>query len=181
MNQSMPDSGSILRLDRATGVVDTVGKVKLQESSLQESGGAGNRNVRNMPRPLTAQDAWAVSWDGRVAVARSGQYSLDWIQPDGSVVSGKPVPYEPLSVTGADKEAWVETLTGGLAVMVSAGGDGRMQTSFSRGGVVNRQPIRKRDASHHITHDVDSFAIPTHLVNAYDIRMIQLARRTSLA
>jgi hypothetical protein len=133
---TMPDSGAILRLDRATGAIDTVGKVKLQESSLQESGSAGNRNVRMMPRPLTSQDAWAVSWDGRVAVARSGEYHLEWILPDGKRVAGKPLRFEPLRVTGADKEAWVETLTGGLAVMINAGGDGRMQTSFSRGGAV---------------------------------------------
>jgi len=131
---TMPDTGMIMRLDRATGAVDTVGMVKLQDRELEESGGAGNRNVRMMPRPLTAQDSWAVSWDGRVAIARSGQYQLEWIQPDGQMVSGKPIPYEPLRVTGADKEEWVETLTGGLAISIMAGNDGRVQTNFSRGG-----------------------------------------------
>lgn len=130
----MPDSAAVVRLDREAGTADTVARVKLEERDLTTSGGAENRTVRMEPKPLTRQDAWAVSWDGRVAVARSGDYHLDWILPDGQLVRGPAVPYRPLPVTRSDKEAWVEAISGGLRVMVTADSDGRMQTNFSRGG-----------------------------------------------
>lgn len=130
---AMPDSAVILRLDRESGAIDTVGRVKLEERKRTESGGGNNQNVMIRPRPLTAQDAWAAAWDGRVAVARAGDYHLDWITPDGQIVSGAPVEYEPLRVTRADKEEWVAGLRSGIGIAVTVDND-RMQTNFSRGG-----------------------------------------------
>jgi hypothetical protein len=129
----MPDSAMVGRWDRSTGAIDTVASVKLRERSRQSSGGRDNQNVRIMPLPLTLEDAWAVRHDGTVAVARSGEYHLEWIRPDGSIVSGPPVAYEPVSVKKADKEAWIEELSNGLSISVSVE-NGRRSTSFGRGG-----------------------------------------------
>lgn len=127
------DSAFIARFDPETGEIARLGKVKLQDEQRSESGGANNRNVRIRPMPLTPEDAWNVGWDGRVAVARTGQYRLEWIEPDGSVVRGPAVDHDPVRVTGADREAWLEDLSGGLGISVTSDG-GPPQISFSRGG-----------------------------------------------
>ncbi len=129
----MPDSAMVGRWDRGTGAIDTVASVKLRERSRQSSGGRDNQSVRIMPLPLTLEDAWAVGMDGSVAVARSGDYHLEWIRPDGSVISGQPVAYDPVPVKKADKEEWIEELSNGLSISVSVE-NGRRTTSFGRGG-----------------------------------------------
>lgn len=129
-----PDSATIRRLDPASGAEESLGRRKLEEIALSSSGGANDRRVSMRPRPLTPQDAWAPAPDGRIAVARVGDYHLEWMQPDGSVVRGPAVPFEPVRVRAADREEWVEAVaSGGLAVMVEDDGSGP-RTRFRRGG-----------------------------------------------
>ena len=129
----LPDSAPVVRYDPGAGTMDTLAMVKLQSMSRATSGGPGNQNVMIRPRPLTPQDAWSVAWDGRVAIARSGDYHVEWVQPDGRVVRGAPVPYEPVKVRRADKEEWVESLANGIRIGISIeNGDRRM--SMGRGG-----------------------------------------------
>jgi hypothetical protein len=132
----LPDSAMVARWDRATGSIDTVAMVKLEDRSTESAGGANNRSVRIMPVPLTMEDAWAVAEDGSVAIARSGDYHLEWIRPDGTIVSGPPVDYDPVEVKKADKEAWIDGLSNGLSVNVSVE-NGRRTTSLGRGGAAS--------------------------------------------
>lgn len=128
-----PDSAAIARYDRATGAMDTLATVKIQDMKQTTSGGAGNQNVMIQPVPLSAEDAWTVSWDGRLAVARSGDYHVEWIEPDGRVIKGEPVPYEPVAIGRAEQEEWIEGLGNGIRVGISVNnGDRRM--SMGRGG-----------------------------------------------
>ncbi len=128
------DSASIARLDPATDEVQVLGRVKLQDEQRQERGGPNNRSVDVRPRPYTPQDAWGVGRQGRVAVARGAPYRLEWIEPDGRVVAGPVVTYDPIRVRDAEKRAYLDRLgSDGLAVeVVSDGGPPKM--SFSRGG-----------------------------------------------
>jgi len=129
------DSASIARFDAVSEEIDMLGKVKLQETNRSESGGPNNRNVSVSPRPLTPQDAWNVGWDGRVAIARSGgEYRLEWIEPNGRVLRGTPVDYEPIRVRKAEKLEYLSTLgADGLSVRVTSDG-GAPRISFSRSG-----------------------------------------------
>lgn len=130
---NMSDTALIARFDPASDATDHLGSVRLPEQKREESGGANNRSVNIRPVPLSPQDAWNVAWDGRVAVARAGDYRLDWIDAEGAVARGGPVAYQPVSIRRADQEAWLETLGGGLAIsMESDGGPPRM--SFNRMG-----------------------------------------------
>ena len=88
--------------------------------------------VRLIQIPLSPQDAWAVGWDGRVAVARASDYHLEWIHSDGRVVSGSPVDYEPVKIKTADKEEWVEGLGNGLSIGMMID-NGQRRVSFGRG------------------------------------------------
>ncbi len=133
MGRAFPDSAVIARLDRATGVLDTVATVKLPEMKRSTSGGPGNQNVSITPVPLSPQDAWSVGLDGRVAVARSGEYHVEWVDPDGSVVRGTRVDYKPLKIDRADKEEWAESLGEGVRVGIMMS-NGERRVSLGRGG-----------------------------------------------
>lgn len=129
----MTDSVAIKRFDPSSGQTEAVGKIKGPEVSRSESGGEGNRDVQIRQVPLAPQDAWAVAWDGRVAMVRADDYHVEWVQPGGQVVRGQAVDYRPLPIRTADKEEWVADLArNGLSVAISID-DGRRQTVFSRG------------------------------------------------
>jgi hypothetical protein len=133
MRRGLPDSAAIARYDRASGTMDTIAMVKLPDMKQSTSGGAGNQNVMIRPVPLSAEDAWAVGWDGRVAIARTSDYHVEWVHPDGSTVSGSPVDYEPVDIKTADKEEWAEGLANGLSVSMAIE-NGQRRVQFGRGG-----------------------------------------------
>jgi hypothetical protein len=66
-----------------------------------------------------------VSTDGRVAVARSAEYRVEWLLGDGRSVVGPRIDYEPVPVTNEDKEAWADRMSRSTAVMMLDGSGGR--------------------------------------------------------
>ncbi|KPJ83239.1 MAG: hypothetical protein AMS18_17690 [Gemmatimonas sp. SG8_17] len=72
--------------------------------------------------------------DGSIAIARAGDYSVEWVRPDGSVVRGPANDYRPVRVGRDEKQAWVERAArSGLRVEMTVE-NGRASTSFGRGG-----------------------------------------------
>lgn len=130
----LPDSAAIMRWDRATGAFDEVGRVKLQERRTETSGGRGEQRVRLVQTPLSPQDAWAVGWNGRLAMARTDGYYLEWIEPGGGRVRGDDVSYRPVRIRRAEKEEWVNrSSSSGLMIRVEMN-NGVRSMSFGRGG-----------------------------------------------
>ena len=130
----LPDSGEVKRWDRSTGSVETVAQVKLEERRTETSGSAGNQNVRLITVPLSPRDAWGVSWDGRVAAARSGGYYLEWADLEGGTVRGADVAYDPVAIGRAEQEAYLDrSAATGLSISADIG-NGVRQMSFGRGG-----------------------------------------------
>ncbi len=132
------DSAIIARFDPVSEETDELGKVKRPEQNREESGGSQNRSVMIRPVPMSPEDAWNVSWDGRVAVARSADYRLEWIGPDGLVTSGPTVSYDPVRVGRADQEEWLDALGGGLGISIESDG-GAPRMSFHRMSGSDRQ------------------------------------------
>jgi len=131
---AMPDSGAVVRVDRATGQADTVAMVKLPAVKVDASGGPNERSVMTRPIPYAPQDAWGVAADGSVAVARAGdEYRLDWYRPGGRIVRGPAVPVRPVPIRDTEKEEWIEAQSNGLSVMVT-NENGRRNVQFGRGG-----------------------------------------------
>jgi hypothetical protein len=128
------DSAAVLRYDRARDATDTVTTVKRPDVRESSSGGPSNRNVTVRPVPLSPEDAWNVAPDGRIAVARVGDYRMEWIRPGATPVRGPANSYRPVPVREADKREWMESLANGLAVRVE-NRDGQTNVSFSRGGM----------------------------------------------
>ena len=130
----LPDSAAIMRWDRATGAFDEVGRVKLQERRTETSGGRGEQRVRLVQTPLSPQDAWAVGWNGRFAMARTDGYYLEWTEPGGGRVRGDDVSYRPVRIRRAEKEEHLNrSSSSGLMVRVEIN-NGTRSMSFGRGG-----------------------------------------------
>lgn len=130
-----PDSADVARFDPRSGETVGLASVKLPEMNVRSSGPANAREEMVRPVPLSAQDAWTATSDGRLVIARSGlrSYWLEIVDPGGSTTRGPAIPYEPLPVRGADREAWIAALSGALGVSVEVE-NGRQRTTFSRGG-----------------------------------------------
>lgn len=132
----LPDSGSVLRVDREALTTEDVARFKLPERRTIESGSANDRSVRLETVPLSGEDSWGVASDGSVVVVRSSDYHVDWFAPDGTVISGPPTPFQPVPIGTAEKEEWVRAQSragGGLSVMVEIN-NGSVQLGFRRGG-----------------------------------------------
>lgn len=128
------DSAPVLRWDRSSGAIETIVNVKLEEVNVRRGGGPNNQQVDMSPVPMSPRDGWAAGFDGRVAVVRAGVYRVDWINADGTVVSGPVVDYEPVRIRNADKEAYLDEMaSAGMQVQVM-NENGRITTAFSRGG-----------------------------------------------
>ncbi len=143
---SLDDSVQVRRLDPATGELETVAHLAPPPMTRSTSGGAANMEERIMPIPFGPEDAWTVG-PGGLAIVRAEPYRVERVRPDGSVIIGPEVEWEPIPVKSADQEEWLDGQTGGLQVMVSME-NGARNTSFSRGG--SRPPGM----------DVDSFDWP---------------------
>lgn len=130
------DSAKVLRLDLETGMIDTAATFKRPETIVETSGGPGERSERVSQVPLSPADAWGVALDGRVVVVRAGDYHVDWVGADGSIVSGEPVPYAPVGLGRAEREEWARERMeagGGLSISVEVE-NGSRSMEVVRGG-----------------------------------------------
>lgn len=130
------DSAYILRLDLESGAVDSLVMFKLPGTTRRESGGPNNQSVQVSQNPLSPEDAWGVSSDGRLVVARVGDYHVDWIGEDGTVTRGQPVPYTPVGIGRAEKLEWRDQRSengGGLGMEANIA-NGSVSIRAFRGG-----------------------------------------------
>ena len=138
-----PTEAPLRRWDPDADVVDDITMLLLPERKISRSGGPGNQSVSMRQVPLSPEDAFAVAPSGRVAVVRAEPYHVEWIEPDGSVVSGPEVAYDPTPIGMDEKIAWTQRsgrTGGGISISMSIDND-RVQTDFSRGGS-SRDPSR---------------------------------------
>ena len=119
-----PDSARIVRWNPESDRTDTVAALKEAETKIERGGG----NVMMVPIPFSPSDAWGVSWDGNVGVARGLGFRIEWTDIDGTTTIGDEVAYQPLAIGQADKDAWLEARAnpagGGMFITMSAGGGG---------------------------------------------------------
>lgn len=98
------DSLRLVRFDRRTARVDTVGSVRRPASEPATIGPPGQQHTIALTNPFSPRQDWFVTPDGRVGVLRSPEYRLDWTYPRAQ--RGPEVAYTPLPVTDEDKEHW---------------------------------------------------------------------------
>jgi hypothetical protein len=129
------DSADIVRWQPDGGAEPTpVARIKLADVTERTSGEPNNMQQEVRPVPLSPEDGWAVGPDGSVAVVRAADYRVEWVRPDGEVVVGPAMPFEPVPVKQADKEAWAEELAANGMMMMVTNENGAMNASMRRGG-----------------------------------------------
>ncbi len=100
----------IVRWNAERGRFDTIASYRLTEAMLSqsiESGKPGEIVVR--PRAWAARPQWAVTPDGRVALAEPDPYRVVWLDAAGRR-AGPPVPFSAQAVTGADREWYLDEM-----------------------------------------------------------------------
>lgn len=102
---NLPDSVPLLRWDPVSNRIDTLGKVKVPSVKAQVTSTGNSRAVMMRQQPYAAADDWTVSADGRVAVARSGDYHVEWL--GDRPARGAPVRYDRVRLSEADKETFL--------------------------------------------------------------------------
>lgn len=124
VSATAPDSVPVVRWDRATNRLDTLTRVKIPATKMQVSGGANARMVMMRPQPYAAQDEWAAGPDGRLAVARVGDYHVEWLGDHPA--RGAPVNYDRVRVDDGDRDAYMEAMKNTRnRITVTSGGPGR--------------------------------------------------------
>jgi hypothetical protein len=120
-----PDSVPILRWDLKERV-DTVGWVPITSESRPQITRTGNSMMvvrRGANRAWPSQVQWATASDGRVAMAHPVPYRVHWVGSMGTRV-GATVPYTPIKVTDAEKQAYRSAMAQFTPIMITMGGPG---------------------------------------------------------
>jgi len=139
------DSAAIMRYDRGTQKLDTLGWVALPKNNTSGSASSGNVQLRiGMANPLTPRDEWAVFPDGRVAIVRSPGYRVDWVLANGTKQSSAPIKYVALRMGAADRKEEEALRNKGrmnqMSMMVTSGPNG-MQRSAQMGPPPGAPPL----------------------------------------
>jgi len=130
----LPDSMHVKRWTWGAPHAATVARLRSPAMTTSTSGGANNQSFRVRPVPYSPQDDWAVAADGRIAVVRAEPYRVEWIQPDGRVVTGPETSWEPVRVREAEKRRWLDQLGASGLTMSVTSDNGSTTMALQRGG-----------------------------------------------
>ncbi len=108
----------LMRWDPGSGKTDTLGTVSFPP---MQPAGPGEVRISMGGGAYQPRDEWVVLADGRVGLARAVDYRVEWLGGPRSVVGPK-VPYTPVKVGEAEKNAWADAMaTRGMIVEVENG------------------------------------------------------------
>jgi len=95
------ESVHVARMDLRGGKVDTLARVRRPTEPARKFG---------LPYVgFAAQDVWQAAPDGRIAVVRSSDYHVEWLEPGGAVTRGPAVVFAAVPVTERDKVDYMRT------------------------------------------------------------------------
>ena len=98
------ESIPVLRYDRTTTKIDTLGFVRVPKPNIEQSNSGQQRMVMVMlPNVFIPQVNWAVMPDGRIAVVHPEPYHVEWMAASRAGNAGPATNYERIKVTDADK------------------------------------------------------------------------------
>jgi hypothetical protein len=112
------DSGYVLRVNRASGKLDTVTKLRssIYRRKVEANTAGQFPGVSFSIPPLSVGEQATLFLDGWFAVARLDPFRIDWIAPDGRASYGRPILVPRIKITSAEKDAYFERLEHASAV-----------------------------------------------------------------
>jgi len=105
-----PDSAALVRFDLATRKVDTVTYFKTPKINLNVTQSPdGGVRVTSTLNPLPQGDDWALLPDGTIALVRTKDYHVDWLNADGTVTASPKIPFQWERLTDEGKVAFIDS------------------------------------------------------------------------
>lgn len=105
-----PDSAALVRFDLATRKVDTVTFFKTPKFNLNVARSPeGGIRVTSTTNPLPQGDDWALLPDGTIALVRTKDYHVDWLDPNGSMTTSPKIPFSWERLTDEAKIAFIDS------------------------------------------------------------------------
>jgi hypothetical protein len=98
------DSIPLIRFDRRSARIDTVGTLRAPKAEPATVGPPGRQVTLALTNPFGPQHEWIVTKDGRVGIVRSPDYRVDWTHPAKHI--GAEIPFAPIPLTETDKDHW---------------------------------------------------------------------------
>lgn len=116
------DSLAIQRWEPDRGRLDTLAYVRAPPRSGTPVASVGGFVV-SQPNPeavvpFASMDQWCVTPGSRIVIAHVGEYSVDVVNPDGSRITGRPIPTTPVKLDDAFKDQWRERMRSAPMPMV---------------------------------------------------------------
>lgn len=106
-----PDSAFVVAVDLETRTADTLGTLRTPRVVMKmRRTGEGSFTFDQVINPLPGSDDWAVLPDGTVALVRSLDYRVEYLNPDGTRTSSPKLPFEWQRVTDEDKQRMVDSV-----------------------------------------------------------------------
>lgn len=119
--RTKPERVPLLRLDLATGHLDTATVVQIYQQREVILHQVSRTSFMPLLHPAPTVDEWAMLSDGTIAVVRGEDYHVDFIRSDGALVSGAPIPYPARDLGPADKVALLDSSRAVRTRMLAAG------------------------------------------------------------
>jgi hypothetical protein len=105
-----PDSAALVRFDLATRKVDTVTYFKTPKFNLNVTQAPdGGVRVTSTTNPLPQGDDWALLSDGTIALVRTKDYHVDWLNADGTITASPKIPFQWERLTDEGKVAFIDS------------------------------------------------------------------------
>jgi len=105
-----PDSAALVRFDLATRKVDTVTYFKTPKINLNVTQSPdGGVRVTSITNPLPQGDDWALLPDGTIALVRTKDYHVDWLNSDGTATASPKIPFQWERLTDEGKVAFIDS------------------------------------------------------------------------
>ena len=124
---TFPDSAALVRFDLATRKVDTATFFKTPKFNMNVTRTPeGGMRVISSTNPLPQGDDWALLPDGTIALVRTKDFHVDWLNPDGTRTSSAKIPFNWERLTDEGKVAFIDSARVAIekARASGQGGDG---------------------------------------------------------
>lgn len=105
-----PDSAPLIRGNFETRAVDTLATIRTPSfGSMTQTLNGNTPSGKITFHPLHVFDDWSVLSDGTIAIVRSQDYHIDWIDPDGSRRSTPKMPFDWRRLTDDEKQHYADS------------------------------------------------------------------------
>jgi hypothetical protein len=110
---------AILRADRSTGRLDTLGRLEGELNETTHTTRNGQQFSNFFVHVYSIGEEAVLFPDGWIAIARISPYRVEWRRPDGGILRGPEIPWPVIRVDDREKQAYIARVTRRIGEPVS--------------------------------------------------------------